>query len=56
LIAGGTPNDTWGFDFMANALWNGRRLRTFNVLDELNREALRIEIDTSLPRGRMVPE
>ena len=39
---------------MADALWNGRRFRTFNVLDEFNREALRIEIDTSLPTGRVV--
>jgi putative transposase len=54
LIAGGTPNDTWSCDFMADALWNGRRFRTFNVLDEFNREALRIEIDTSLPAGRVV--
>lgn len=54
LIAGGTPNDTWSCDFMADALWNGRRFRTFNVLDEFNREALRIEVDTSLPAGRVV--
>lgn len=54
LMAGGTPNDTWSCDFMADALWNGRRFRTFNVLDEFNREALRIEVDTSLPAGRVV--
>ncbi len=39
---------------MADALWNGRRFRTFNVLDDFNREALRIEIDTSLPAQRVV--
>jgi putative transposase len=27
--------------------------RTFNVIDEFNREALRIEIDTSLPVMRV---
>ena len=34
---------------MADALWSGRRFRTFNVIDDFNREALRIEIDPSLP-------
>lgn len=49
-----TPNQTWSADFMADALWNGRRFRTFNVIDDFNREALRIEIDTSLPAARVV--
>jgi transposase InsO family protein len=31
------------------ALWSSRRFRTFNVIDDFSREALRIEIDTSLP-------
>lgn len=48
------PNSVWSIDFMADALWNGRRFRTFNVLDDFNREALRIEIDTSLPARRIV--
>lgn len=34
---------------MSDALWSGRRFRTFNVIDDYNREALKIEIDTSLP-------
>ena len=39
---------------MADALWSGRRFRTFNVIDDFNREALKIEIDTSLPARRIV--
>ena len=39
---------------MADALWSGRRFRTFNVNDDFNRESLRIEIDTSLPSPRVV--
>lgn len=39
---------------MSDALWSGRRFRTFNVIDEFNRECLRIEIDTSLPAARVV--
>ena len=47
-------NETWSADFMLDALWSGRRFRTFNVIDDYNREALRIEIDTSLPATRVV--
>jgi putative transposase len=39
---------------MADALWSERRFRTFNVLDDFNREALRIGIYTNLPSVRMV--
>ena len=47
-------NEIWSADFMSDALWSGRRFRTFNVIDDFNREALRIEIDTSLPAKRIV--
>ena len=47
-------NEVWSVDFMSDALWSGRRFRTFNVMDDFNREALRIEIDTSLPARRIV--
>jgi putative transposase len=39
---------------MSDALWSGRRFRTFNVMDDFNRESLKIEIDTSLPAPRVV--
>jgi putative transposase len=48
------PNEVWSADFMSDALWSGRRFRTFNVIDDFNREALRIEIDTSLNAPRIV--
>lgn len=47
-------NHTWSADFMADALWSGRPFRTFNVIDDFNRESLRIEIDTNLPASRVV--
>jgi putative transposase len=28
------PNVVWGLDFMSDALYSGRRFRTFNILDE----------------------
>ncbi|MBD9367240.1 DDE-type integrase/transposase/recombinase [Xanthomonas sp. XNM01] len=48
-------NHTWPSDFVMDALWSGRRLRTLNVNDDFNRESLRIEIDTSLFSARMIP-
>jgi putative transposase len=41
-------------DFMSDALANGRKFRTLNVLDDFNRESLAIEVDFSLPAKRVV--
>jgi putative transposase len=48
------PNEVWSADFMSDALYRGSRFRTFNVLDDFNREALAIEIDTSLTSLRLI--
>jgi putative transposase len=39
---------------MSDALLNGRRFRTFKVVDDFNRQALHIEIDTSITSMRLV--
>lgn len=39
---------------MSDALWSGQRFRTFNLIDDYNREALTIDVDRSLPAGRVV--
>lgn len=39
---------------MSDALYVGKRFRTFNVLDDFNREILAIEIDTSLTSSRLI--
>jgi putative transposase len=49
-----STNESWSVDFMSGSLQSGRTFRTFNVIDDFNREALAIEIDTSLPSGRVV--
>lgn len=42
-------NQSWPVDFMYDVLIYGRRFRTFNVIDDVNREALSIEIELNLP-------
>ena len=41
-------------DFMNDSLDDGRHFRTFNELDDYNREGLGIEVDFSLPSGRVI--
>ena len=47
-------NQVWSLDFVHDALYDGRRFRTMNVLDDGNREALGIEVATSIPSARAV--
>ena len=39
---------------MSDSLFCGRRFRTFNVVDDFNREVLAIEIDLNLPALRVI--
>ncbi len=47
-------NKVWALDFMRDSMYDGRPFRTLNVIDEGNREALRIECGTSIAAGRLV--
>ena len=47
-------NLSWSMDFMSDALMNGKRFRTMNILDDYNREALGIKVSESLPSERVV--
>lgn len=54
LFQPGLINQVWSIDFMTDSLWNGRRFRMLNVIDDYNREVLAIETDTSLPALRII--
>lgn len=53
LIAPPVLNQTWALDFMLDALYDRRRFRVLTIMDEGNREALAIEIGTSIPASRV---
>ncbi len=48
------PSEVWSADFMSDALSHGTRFRTFNLIDDFNREVLAIEVDTSLRAERVI--
>lgn len=54
LVQPAQINRCWSLDFMSDALMNGKRFRTVNVLDDCNREALGIKASFSLPAERVI--
>ena len=46
-------NQMWSIDFMHDTLASDQKFRTFNVLDDYNREGLGLEVDFSLPSRRI---
>ena len=54
LFQPGAPNEVWSLDYMYDSLWDGQRFRLLNVIDDYNREILRIEADTCLPALRVI--
>jgi putative transposase len=47
-------NKSWSMDFMSDVMVQGRKFRTFNVMDDCSREVLTIEVDTSLSSKRII--
>ena len=47
-------NRVWSMDFMSDSMVGGRKFRTLNVMDDCIREALAIEVDTSLSAKRVI--
>ena len=54
LVQPDAINQTWSVDFMSDTLWDGRRYRLLNIVDDYNREVIHIEADTSLPTTRLI--
>lgn len=50
------PNLNWSMDFMHDGYAGGKHLRTFNVIDDFNRESLNITVDTNINANRVIRE
>ena len=46
--------ERWSMDFVSDALSDGRKFRSLNIVDDFNRECLATEVDTSIPGARVV--
>jgi putative transposase len=47
-------NEQWAMDFLHDTVASGRTIRLLSVIDVFTREALALEVDTSLPGSRVV--
>lgn len=49
-----TFNEVWSVDFLSDSLWDGRKFRLLNIVDDFNRQVLALEADISLPALRVI--
>jgi putative transposase len=49
-----TVNQVWSIDYMSDSLWDGKKFRLLNIVDDYNGEVLHIEADSSLPTLRLI--
>lgn len=54
LVQQAELNSSWSMDFMSDSLASGNKFRTLNVIDDCNREALAIEVATSIGAKRVI--
>ncbi|MEZ6196811.1 MAG: IS3 family transposase [Planctomycetota bacterium] len=48
------PNERWSMDFVHDQTAGGKSFRMLNVVDDCTREALAVEVASSLPSGRVI--
>ena len=48
------PNQRWAMDFVSDVVAAGRRIRVLTIVDAYTREALAVEVDTSITGDRVV--
>jgi len=47
-------DETWSMDFVADSLFNGRRIRALTIVDNFSRECLAIHVDHSINADKVV--
>lgn len=52
-IAAQKPNSRWSLDFVSDTTATGQRIRVLTVIDEVTRECLALEVDTSITGKRV---
>ena len=50
------PNHVWSYDFVADRLSNGKKIRMLTIIDEFSREGLSIRIDYQLKSDDVLDE
>ena len=56
ILTVAAPNARWSVDFVHDQLGDGRRLRIFNVIDDVTKECLAAVVDTSISGKRAARE
>jgi putative transposase len=56
ILTVAAPNARWSVDFVHDQLGDGRRLRVFNVVDDVTKECLAAVVDTSISGRRVARE
>ncbi len=49
-----TVDKVWSMDFMSASMTGNQKFRPFNVIDDCSRDALAIEVDTSISSRRVI--